>query len=134
VWFIAKTLPPPRRSNPQFHSQQLVVPAAPTGLTATAGNAYVSLSWTASSGASSYNIYRATSSGGEGGTPYQTGITTTCTFGQGHSMQAGFGGNDCKNCPAHLYHTSEAPSCKAFTEVVRQAIPGHGPIYYQRID
>jgi fibronectin type 3 domain-containing protein len=51
-------------------------PAAPTGLTATAGNAQVSLSWTASSGASSYNVYRSTTSGG----PYTriaTGITTT---------------------------------------------------------
>src|SRR5260370_12224124 len=35
-------------------------PAAPTGLTATAGNAQVSLSWTASSGATSYNVLRST--------------------------------------------------------------------------
>jgi fibronectin type 3 domain-containing protein len=40
-------------------------PSAPTNLTATAGNAKVTLSWTASSGASSYKIYRSTSSGGE---------------------------------------------------------------------
>ena len=51
-------------------------PAAPTGLVATAGNAQVSLSWNASSGATSYNVLRATISGG----PYTTittGITTT---------------------------------------------------------
>jgi fibronectin type 3 domain-containing protein len=51
-------------------------PAPPTGLTATAGNAQVSLSWTASSGASSYNVKRSTSSSG----PYTTiasGVTTT---------------------------------------------------------
>ncbi|MBS5910092.1 MAG: glycoside hydrolase family 6 protein, partial [Paenibacillus macerans] len=36
------------------------VPAAPAGLTATAGNAKVELSWTASSGATSYNVKRAT--------------------------------------------------------------------------
>ncbi|MDU5946287.1 MAG: glycoside hydrolase family 6 protein, partial [Paenibacillus macerans] len=52
------------------------VPAAPAGLTATAGNAKVELSWTASSGATSYNVKRATTSGG----PYTTvaaGVTAT---------------------------------------------------------
>jgi fibronectin type 3 domain-containing protein len=39
------------------------IPAAPTGLTATAGNAQVALSWTASSGATSYNVKRSTVSG-----------------------------------------------------------------------
>jgi len=56
---------------------QLSAPPAPTGLKATAGNAQVSLSWTASSGAASYNVYRGTSSGGEGTTPITTGVTTT---------------------------------------------------------
>ncbi|WP_260706595.1 DUF4962 domain-containing protein [Edaphobacter flagellatus] len=52
------------------------LPAFPTGLMATTGNAQVALSWTASSGASSYTVERATVSGG----PYITiasGITTT---------------------------------------------------------
>src|SRR6266850_3330051 len=40
------------------------VPAAPTGLTATGGNAQVSLSWAASSGATLYYVKRATTSGG----------------------------------------------------------------------
>src|SRR5688572_4819257 len=52
-------------------------PAAPTGLAATAGNAQVSLTWTASSGATSYNVYRSTTSNGQGTTPIQTGITGT---------------------------------------------------------
>ena len=52
-------------------------PPAPTGLGATAGNAQVSLSWTASSGATSYNVYRGTSAGGESTTAIATGITTT---------------------------------------------------------
>jgi hypothetical protein len=39
-------------------------PPAPTGLTATAGNAQVSLTWTASSGATSYKVKRSTVSGG----------------------------------------------------------------------
>jgi len=52
-------------------------PAAPTGLTATPGNAQVALAWTASSGATSYNVYRGTSAGGESGTAIATGITST---------------------------------------------------------
>lgn len=52
------------------------VPAAPTGLTATPGNAQVSLSWNASAGADNYNVKRATSSGG----PYEL-ITTVTTTG-----------------------------------------------------
>jgi uncharacterized repeat protein (TIGR01451 family) len=40
-------------------------PAAPTGLTATPGNAQVSLSWTASAGAMSYRVYRGTATGQE---------------------------------------------------------------------
>jgi endoglucanase len=43
-------------------------PSAPTGLTATAGNAQVALSWTAVSGAASYNVKRATVTGA----PYTT--------------------------------------------------------------
>jgi hypothetical protein len=40
------------------------VPAAPTNLSATAGSAQVSLTWSASDGATSYNVKRATTSGG----------------------------------------------------------------------
>jgi|HubBroStandDraft_1064217.scaffolds.fasta_scaffold12794_2 fibronectin type 3 domain-containing protein len=43
----------------------LPAPSAPTGLAATAGNAQVSLSWTAISGASSYHVKRSTTSGAE---------------------------------------------------------------------
>ncbi|XID92815.1 DUF4466 family protein [Paenibacillaceae bacterium WGS1546] len=52
------------------------VPAAPTGLTATAGDGQATLSWNASSGATGYNVKRATTSGG----PYATvatGVTGT---------------------------------------------------------
>jgi Concanavalin A-like lectin/glucanases superfamily/Fibronectin type III domain/Domain of unknown function (DUF2341) len=38
--------------------------AAPGGLTATAGNAQVSLTWNSSSGATTYNVYRSTTNGG----------------------------------------------------------------------
>ena len=49
------------------------VPAAPTNLKATAGNASVALTWNASSGATSYNVYRGTASGGE--TLLKSGLT-----------------------------------------------------------
>jgi lysophospholipase L1-like esterase len=52
-------------------------PPAPAGMAASPGNAQVGLSWTASSGATSYNVYRGTSSGGESTTAIATGITTT---------------------------------------------------------
>jgi len=53
------------------------VPAAPTGLTATAGDGVVTLSWNAVSGASTYNVIRGTTSGG----PYTTtnGVAGTTT-------------------------------------------------------
>jgi hypothetical protein len=47
---------------------------APAGLTTTAGNAVVNLSWTAPAGALSYNVYRGTAAGGE---TLLTNVTTT---------------------------------------------------------
>ena len=63
-------------------------PAAPTGLTATGGNAQINLSWTASSGATSYNVKRSTTSGSgyttvasPAGTSYtNTGLTNGTTY------------------------------------------------------
>jgi hypothetical protein len=52
-------------------------PYAASGLTASASNTNVNLSWTAGSGATSYNLYRAAESGGEGTNPVVTGITGT---------------------------------------------------------
>lgn len=56
----------------------VAVPSAPTGLTATPGNMLVTLSWSASAGATSYNVRRGTTSGG----PYPTlaGSPTTNGF------------------------------------------------------
>src|SRR5262249_54737402 len=52
------------------------LPSAPTGLSTTPAVNQITLTWN-SSGVTSYNIYRATVSGQEGSTPYQTGVTTT---------------------------------------------------------
>ncbi|MFA5265036.1 MAG: fibronectin type III domain-containing protein, partial [Opitutaceae bacterium] len=52
-------------------------PPAPTGLAATAGNAQVALNWSASTDATSYNVYRGTSAGGESTTAVVTGVTAT---------------------------------------------------------
>jgi fibronectin type 3 domain-containing protein len=57
-------------------------PAAPTNLAATnssppnTATAQVSLTWTASTGATSYNVYRALTANGEGATPLATGLTS----------------------------------------------------------
>ena len=53
------------------------LPAAPTGVTATAGNAQIALAWTAVSGATTYSVYQGTSAGGEAKTAVQTGIAGT---------------------------------------------------------
>lgn len=50
-------------------------PAAPSSLSASGGANQVALAWSAPSGASSYNVYRATSSGGE--SLYQSGVSGT---------------------------------------------------------
>jgi fibronectin type 3 domain-containing protein len=54
---------------------QLPVPAAPSGLTSTAGNAQVMLSWNASANATSYTVKRSTTSG----SGYQTVSSPTTT-------------------------------------------------------
>jgi fibronectin type 3 domain-containing protein len=64
------TTPPPDNTPP-------AVPAVPTGLAATPGNASVALSWSASSGATSYHVKRATTSGGA---YTQIAAPTTTTF------------------------------------------------------
>jgi hypothetical protein len=46
-------------------------------------NNVVTLTWSASSGATSYNVYQGTSSGAEGSTSVQSGLTATTTTVQG---------------------------------------------------
>ena len=54
-----------------------VLPATPTTLLATAGNGAVTLSWAASAGATTYNVYQGTSSGGEAAAPVQSNVIGT---------------------------------------------------------
>lgn len=63
-------------SNQASATPSLPAPAAPTNLTATAGNQQVALSWTASTNASSYNVLRSTTNGGSYSS-IATGVTTT---------------------------------------------------------
>ncbi len=53
------------------------LPSQVSGVTATGGPGQVTISWTADQGAVTYNVYRATKAGGEGGTPYVTGVSGT---------------------------------------------------------
>ena len=57
----------------------LSVPSAPTNLTATPGNAQVALNWTASVGATSYNVKRSTTNGGPYSTVVASPMLTTYT-------------------------------------------------------
>lgn len=50
-------------------------PSAPVNVSAMPGNLQVTLSWTAVSGAVTYNVYRGTTAGGQSGTPVATGLT-----------------------------------------------------------
>jgi len=52
-------------------------PAAPIGVTAIAGAGQVTLQWTASTGATNYNVYVGTASHGESMTPVATGVAGT---------------------------------------------------------
>lgn len=61
------------------------VPAAPTGLAATPGNSQVALAWNASAGADTYNVKRATASGG----PYDAVATVATTSHLDTGLQNG---------------------------------------------
>ncbi|MGO8671279.1 MAG: fibronectin type III domain-containing protein [Capsulimonadaceae bacterium] len=53
------------------------VPAAPTLSASSGTSGQIQLSWTASSGATTYNLYRGTATGAESSSPLSTGITAT---------------------------------------------------------
>ena len=55
----------------------VIAPDAPSGLTAAAGNAQVTVNWTPVAGAKSYNVYRSTTPGSQGP---KVGSSSTTTF------------------------------------------------------
>jgi uncharacterized protein (DUF1800 family)/fibronectin type 3 domain-containing protein len=61
----------------EVSSAALAPPSAPTGLTATPGNTQITLSWTAGTGAATYNLYVGNTTGAQATTPVATGITAT---------------------------------------------------------
>jgi hypothetical protein len=64
-------------NDPNNNGGKTPIPAVPSGVSATAGNAQVSLSWKASSGATSYRVKRSTASGG----PYtQVGTSSGTSY------------------------------------------------------
>jgi fibronectin type 3 domain-containing protein len=67
----------PVTSNEVSATPLIPLPGAPTGLTASIGGpSQINLTWIAPSGTvTSYNIYRSTTSGGEGTVPLQSGVT-----------------------------------------------------------
>jgi len=66
-------------STPSTEASGTVIPAVPTGLSASAGNASITLTWSTATGATSYNVYQGTKSGGEGAAPVQTSVSGTST-------------------------------------------------------
>jgi subtilase family serine protease len=64
-------------SAPSTEASGTTIASPPSGFAASAGNASVSLSWTASAGATSYNVYEGTTSAGESTTPVQSGVSGT---------------------------------------------------------
>ena len=93
------------------------IPAAPTGLAATPGDAQVSLSWNASSGAGSYNVKRSTTSGG----PYTTiasGVTSTSYTDPGLT-----------NGTTYYYVVSASSACgESASSVEVSAMPAAAPV------
>lgn len=66
-------------SNETDATPNMVVPAAPTGLTATRGNATISLAWNAVLGATGYQVFQGTTPGGEGSNPVSVPAGTAFT-------------------------------------------------------
>jgi acid phosphatase len=71
-------------------SAALAPPSIPPNLATQGGITQIALAWGATSGASSYKVYRGTSPGGENATPIATNLTTTSFTDTGLSFGATF--------------------------------------------
>ncbi len=93
-------------------------PAAPTGLTATAAGAnQVNLSWTASAGATGYNVYRSTTSGG----PYSlVGSSATTSFSNT--------GLTCNTAYFYVVRATNSPTCESGNSAQATATTGTCPV------
>jgi subtilase family serine protease len=65
------------KSKASAEASGTTIASPPTAFAASAGNASVSLSWTASAGATGYDVYEGTTASGEGAQPIQSGISGT---------------------------------------------------------
>jgi len=74
-YYIVTALNPGDESTNSVQASATTIPPAPETLTASATNAQVTLNWTASAGATSYNVKRSTNNGG----PYVTNASPTTT-------------------------------------------------------
>ena len=70
-------------SNSAYATPGTTQPAGPIGLTVRYSVGYLILSWTAVTGANGYNVYRGTSSGGEGTVPIASTSSSTVTYSDG---------------------------------------------------
>jgi fibronectin type 3 domain-containing protein len=61
----------------EVSAKPIAIPGTPTGFVAFTNGNYIQFNWNASSGATSYNLYRSTTAGGEGSSPTYTGVTST---------------------------------------------------------
>ncbi|BDI28396.1 hypothetical protein CCAX7_004470 [Capsulimonas corticalis] len=97
-------------------------PKSPTGVTAAAGSTQIFLSWSAVSGATSYNIYRGTKAGAEATTAVKTGVTSPSIADTGltngttyyYKVTAVSGGGE----SAQSAEVSAKPSSTAFVQIL----------------
>jgi len=113
-------------------------PLAPTNLNGAAGNTMVVLTWIASSGATSYSVYRGTSAGSESGTPIVTGVTGATYTDTGltngvkyyYTVKAVNGGGS--SGPSNEANaTPEPPAPAAPTGLTAKLVPGAVKLSWQ---
>jgi uncharacterized protein (DUF1800 family)/fibronectin type 3 domain-containing protein len=121
-------------------------PAAPTGVSAAAGDARATLAWSAMAGATTYNVYRGTVAGGQSATPVAAGVVATSVVDAGLTngttyfyrvTALGDGGESARS--AEVSATPEAPApnpdpttLSAF-QLLRQSTWGPRPGDVERI-